>query len=194
MEPPPGTQLYTVGHSNHSIEEFLALLQQHGIEVVADVRSRPYSRFVPHFGKERLARFLEERGLGYLFLGHDLGGKPLRDDPTHARLDYQARIREPSFQRGIRRLLDVLAEQRVALLCRERDPLDCHRLHLICRHLRPIALDVRHILPHGDVEVQQATERRLRERAARRQLGLFDDPDQAALERAYDDWWRAKSQ
>jgi uncharacterized protein (DUF488 family) len=194
LDPPPGAQLYTVGHSNHPIEHFLALLRRHGVETVADVRSRPYSRFVPHFGKERLARFLEGAGIGYLFLGRELGGKPQRDDPAHARLDYQARIGEPSFQRGIRSLLDALAEQRVALMCRERDPLDCHRLHLICRHLRPIELDVRHILPDGDVEVEQATERRLLERTAKSQLGLFDDPDQAALERAYDDWWRARVQ
>jgi uncharacterized protein (DUF488 family) len=192
--PPAVAELYTIGHSNHSIEHFLALLRRHGVETVADVRSRPYSRFVPHFGKERLARFLEEQGLGYLFLGHELGGKLQRDDPAHARLDYQARIGEPSFQRGIRTLLDAVAERRVALMCRERDPLDCHRLHLICRHLRPIDLDVRHILPNGDAEVQQATERRLLERASKRQLGLFDDPDQAALERAYDDWWRARAQ
>jgi Protein of unknown function, DUF488 len=126
-------------------------------------------------------------GLGYLFLGQELGGKPQRDDPTHTRLDYQARIGEPSFQRGIRTLLDALAERRVALMCRERDPLDCHRLHLICRYLRPIDLDVRHIPPDGEVEMQQATEHRLLARTAKRQLS------QAALERAYDDWWRARA-
>ncbi len=67
--PPAVAELYTVGHSNHAIEHFLALLRRHGVETVADVRSRPYSRFVPHFGKERLARVLEDAGLGYLFLG-----------------------------------------------------------------------------------------------------------------------------
>jgi uncharacterized protein (DUF488 family) len=190
--PPAGAELYTVGHSNHTIEHFLALLRRHRVETVADVRSRPYSRFVPHFGKERLARLLEDAGIGYLFLGQELGGKPHRDVSSHARLDYRARIGEPSFQRGIRTLLDAVAERRVTLMCRERDALDCHRLHLICRYLRPIDLDVRHILPNGDAEVQQATERRLLERTAKAQLGLFDDPDQAALERAYDDCWRAR--
>ena len=185
--------LFTIGHSNHSIEHFLELLRRHGVEVIADVRSRPYSRFVPHFGRERLARLLDDAGLGYLFLGQELGGKPLQDDSPQARLDYPARTREPSFQRGIETLLDVLAERQVALMCRERDPLDCHRLHLICRHLRPMALDIRHILPDGDVEVQQATERRLLERAEKRQLNLFDDPDRAALERAHDSWWQARA-
>lgn len=137
MNRQPRRPLFTIGHSNHSIEHFLALLRRHGVEAIADVRSRPYSRFVPHFGKERLARLLEAEGLGYVFLGRELGGKPLHGDPPQARLDYAARTREPSFRRGIETLLDVLAERHVALMCRERDPLDCHRLHLICRHVRP---------------------------------------------------------
>ena len=193
MRPAPRQPLFTVGHSNHPIERFLALLRGHGVELVADVRSRPYSRFVPHFGKERLARILEDEGLGYLFLGQELGGKPVRDDPIHARLDYEMRIEEPSFQEGIRMLLDALADRRIALVCRERDPLDCHRLHLICRYLRPMALDIRHILPDGEVEAQQATERRLLARAGRAELPLFQDvvevQNEQALTRAYDLWW-----
>jgi uncharacterized protein (DUF488 family) len=186
--------LYTVGHSNHPFERFVALLRRHGIEVVADVRSRPYSRFVPHFGKERLARVLTDEGLGYLFLGQELGGKPVQDDPPQARLDYQARIKEPSFQEGIQTLLDAAADRRVALVCRERDPLDCHRLHLICRYLQPLALDIRHILPDGEVEEQRAAERRLLGRAGKAEMPLFQDAskpeDEEALARAYDAWWR----
>jgi uncharacterized protein (DUF488 family) len=192
--PPPVPVLWTLGHSNHSIERFLALLRRHGIEAVVDVRSRPYSRFVPHFGKERLARRLGDEGLGYVFLGQELGGRPARADPPPARLDYRTRVREPSFQRGIRTLLDALAARRVALLCRERDPLECHRLHLVCRHLRPMSLDIRHILPDGEVEEHAATERRLFERAGRAEMPLFADAadaqNDAALERAYDAWWQ----
>jgi uncharacterized protein (DUF488 family) len=194
MKPASSQPLFTIGHSNHPIEHFLALLRRHGVEVVADVRSRPYSRFVPHFGKERLAHLLENEGLGYLFLGQELGGKPVRDDPPQARLEYQARIEEPSFRRGIQTLLDAAADRRVALVCRERDPLDCHRLHLICRYLRPMALDIRHILPDGEVQAQQATERRLLAQAGKTEVPLFQDAAEAAdeqtLARAYDAWWR----
>jgi uncharacterized protein (DUF488 family) len=194
MRPPPRQPLFTVGHSNHPIEHFLALLRRHGVEVVADVRSRPYSRFVPHFRKERLARLLEEDGLGYLFLGQELGGKPVRGDPPEGQLDYGARIEEASFHGGILTLLDAVAARRVALLCRERDPLDCHRLHLICRYLRPFALDLRHILANGEVELQQATERRLLERTVKTTLPLFEHAAEAAnegaLARAYDAWWQ----
>jgi uncharacterized protein (DUF488 family) len=194
MRPAPRQPLFTIGHSNHPIEHFLALLRRHGIEAVADVRSRPYSRFVPHFGKERLACILADEGLGYRFLGQELGGKPVQNDPPQVRLDYRARIEEPSFQQGIQTLLDGVADRRVALVCRERDPLDCHRLHLICRYLRPMALDIRHILPDGDVEEQQATERRLLERAGLAEMPLFQDAAEAANEQAladaYDGWWR----
>jgi uncharacterized protein (DUF488 family) len=190
--PPAVAELYTVGHSNHAIEHFLALLRRHGVETVADVRSRPYSRFVPHFGKERLALFLEAQGLGYLFLGQELGGKPPIGEANAPALTYQVRVAQPEFRQGVDRLLRAVGTNRVALLCRERDPLECHRFHLICRYLRPQGLDIRHILPTGEAERQPATERRLLERTAKGQLGLFDDPGQAALERAYDDWWRVR--
>jgi len=82
----------------------------------------------------------------------------------------------------------------VALMCRERDPLDCHRLHLICRYLRPMALDIRHILPDGEVEGQEATERRLLGRAGKAELPLFQDVSggerEKALTGAYDAWWQ----
>jgi uncharacterized protein (DUF488 family) len=194
MTAAPRHPLFTVGHSNHALEHFLALLRSQGVEAVADVRSRPYSRFVPHFGKERLARILADESLGYLFLGQELGGEPVRDDPPQARLDYQTRIREPSFEQGIETLLHAVAERRVALMCRERDPLDCHRLHLICRHLRSRALDIRHILPDGATEGQEAAERRLLERAGEVELPLFQDVPgserEEALTGAYDAWWQ----
>jgi uncharacterized protein (DUF488 family) len=193
--PPAVAELYTVGHSNHSIEHFLAILQRHGIEAVADVRSRPYSRFVPHFGKERLAGLLEQEDVGYLFLGQELGGKPPRRETHGPAMTYQVRVAQPEFRQGIDRLLRSAEASRIALLCRERDPLDCHRFHLVCRYLRPLRLDIRHILPDGEVEMQPVAERRLLERAGPPDLPLFadlaDPPSEQALARAYDGWWSA---
>ena len=180
--------LFTIGHSNHAIEPFLGLLRRHRIEAVADVRSRPYSRFVPHFSKAQLARLLAEAGIGYLWLGAGLGGKPPRGEVLPVAPDYASRVREPEFQAGIEQLLRAAREQRLAMLCRERDPLDCHRLHLICRYLRPLARPIWHILPDGGIEPQEETERRLVERGLGPQPSLFEaaaDP----LERAYDQWW-----
>jgi Protein of unknown function, DUF488 len=181
--------LFTLGHSNHPIAHFLALLARHRVETVADVRSRPYSRFAPQYNTRALRDSLADAGIGYLFLGAELGGKPPRGEVAAARLDYATRIREPAFQAGIAQLLAAAAQARVALLCRERDPLECHRLHLIGRYLAPERLDIRHILPDGRVEVQRETERRLLARGAGRQPGLFDEAEAVALQRAYDCWW-----
>jgi uncharacterized protein (DUF488 family) len=183
-----GALLFTIGHSNHAIEHFLELLRRHEIELVADVRSRPYSRFVPHFSRERLARLLEEAAIGYMFLGAELGGKPPTGAAPATAIDYADRIRQPEFQGGIERLLTAARDRRVALLCRERDPLDCHRLHLICRYVKPLIGGIGHILPDGALEAQEATERRLLERVGSSQGLLFEPGD--PLDRAYDDWWR----
>ena len=180
--------LLTIGHSNHPTGHFLALLARHRVEVVADVRSRPYSRFVPQYRKEALAGILADAGIGYLFLGAELGGKPPRGEVADTRLDYAARIREPAFQEGIAQLLAAAQQARVALLCRERDPLECHRLHLICRYLAPQRLDIRHILPDGGIEPQGETERRLLARADAPLLATAEEPD--ALQREYDRWWQ----
>ena len=190
---PAVAELYTVGHSNHAIEHFLALLRRHGVETVADVRSRPYSRFVPHFRRERLARVLEDAGLAYLFLGRELGGKPPNGERHAPAMTYQVRVAQPEFREGLDRLLRAAGTNRVALLCRERDPLECHRFHLICRYVRPLGLDIRHILPNGEVEMQPATERRLLQRARTFELPLFQDlmepGSEQVLARAYDEWW-----
>ena len=178
--------LLTIGHSNHPIEHLLALLDRGQVETVADVRSRPYSRFAPQYRKEALAGALRGADIGYLFLGGQLGGKPPRGEVAAAHLDYQTRIREPAFQEGIAQLLAAVRQSRVALLCRERDPLDCHRLHLICRYLAPERLAIGHILPDGRVEPQSETERRLLARSAQHELGLFSDTEDDALKLAYD--------
>jgi uncharacterized protein (DUF488 family) len=71
----PPTMIYTVGHSNHPIERFLPLLQRHGIALLADVRSTPYSRFNPQFKRDALAGALARNGIEYLFLGEELGAR-----------------------------------------------------------------------------------------------------------------------
>jgi uncharacterized protein (DUF488 family) len=182
--------LFTVGHSNHPTGHFLGLLACHEIGAVADVRSRPFSRFVPQYSKRALSGILAGEGIDYLFLGEQLGGKPRRDDVPAGRLDYAARIRTPAFQDGIAQLLAATQQQRVVLLCRERDPLDCHRLHLICRYLAPEGLDIRHILPDGKIEPQAETERRLLARADVPLLAPADPSvEPEALQREYERWW-----
>src|SRR6185312_2217550 len=95
--------IWTVGHSNHDLETFLALLQRHQVAYVVDVRSYPYSRFAPHFNRECLQAAIEGQAVNYLFLGLALGGRPQRADQLdaagHALYDRMAV--EPAFLEAI---------------------------------------------------------------------------------------------
>ena len=176
--------LLTIGHSTHPIERFLDLLTRHGVTALGDVRSIPRSRFNPQFNRERLEAALRARGIAYVFLGDALGGK--RDDP--AERDYARMAATPSFRAGLDRVRDGATRHRIALMCAEKEPLDCHRFVLISRHLRR-DLDIAHILADGALEPQAATEERLLAAtglAPASTGGLLAEGRAATLERAYD--------
>ena len=153
--------IFTVGHSNHSLDHFLQLLAGAEIGAIADVRSKPHSRWSPQFNKEALASALGKNSVAYVFLGRELGGRP--DNPALLRCgkpDYDAMSRTDSFRAGIERIIEGAKTHRIALMCAERDPLDCHRFLLIGRHLASRAIPVAHILAAGEVEDQDKTEAR----------------------------------
>jgi uncharacterized protein (DUF488 family) len=161
MSKTSGPRVLTVGHSNHGLAEFLALLEGAGVSAIADVRSRPVSRFVPHFNRENLQAALAERAISYQFLGRELGGRP--DDPALMRKgkpDYAAMARMPAFAAGLARVIEAATTDRVALLCAERDPIDCHRFLLVGRELATRNVPVAHILANGAIEPHADTERR----------------------------------
>jgi len=158
--------VFTVGHSTHSLAEFLGLLGKHGVTAVADVRSAPYSRFSPHFNREALARDLEAAGVRYVFLGGQLGGKP-RDPACYENgcVRYE-RVRETeAFRKGLDRVIRGAKEHRIALMCAEKDPLGCHRTRLVSFALARQGMEVAHILGNGDIEPHRETEDRLLEQA-----------------------------
>jgi uncharacterized protein (DUF488 family) len=145
--------IWTLGHSNHTLQRLTELLAVEGLEVVVDVRSYPYSRIAPQFNREQLEVALREAGRHYLFLGDELGGRPAReehyDEQGHACYDRMAQ--QPAFQEAIQRLLRGCREHRVALLCSEGQPQDCHRRLLVGRVLAEHGVQLRHILPSGAV-------------------------------------------
>lgn len=178
------TTLYTVGHSNHSPEHFLALLHQHGITAIADVRSTPYSRYCPHFNPAPLTSSLARAGITYVFLGKELGARP--DDQqcyVDRGVDYGRVAARPEFRAGLERVVQGLAKFRLALMCTEKDPLDCHRMILVCRHLRSSDITINHILPDASIETNEAAERRLCDRLDLRP-NLFESQDEV-IEQAY---------
>jgi uncharacterized protein (DUF488 family) len=154
--------VYTIGHSNGTAEHLLEMLEQHGITAVADVRSRPYSRFNPQFNREGLANVLKNSGREYVFLGQELGARS--EDPTcyrDGRAQYALIAKTPLFERGIERLMTGMESFRLAILCAEKEPLGCHRSILIARYLHDRGILVRHILEDGSLEDHDASLLRL---------------------------------
>ena len=154
--------IYTVGHSNHPIERFTALLQQHGIGAVADVRSTPYSRFNPQFNREALKAALASVGIQHVFLGEELGARS-KDPACYEgdRVSYAKLAASQPFRRGLERLLTGMHEHRIALMCAEREPLECHRTILVARELERAGVPVTHILQDGSLEQHRHAMERL---------------------------------
>ena len=137
--------IFTIGHSNHPIARFVALLRQAGVRLLADVRSMPYSRRVPQFNRERLRETLEAAGIDYRHFGEALGGKP-----QGGTRDYRAMAKAPAFIAALDAVIDEGARQPLALMCAEREPLDCHRTVLVSRHLAMRDVEIVHLLADGD--------------------------------------------
>ncbi|WP_020469967.1 DUF488 domain-containing protein [Zavarzinella formosa] len=179
-------RLFTIGHSTYSSEKFLSLIQSQNITAIADVRSRPYSRFSPHFNQNNLAKSLRTAQIHYVFLGLELGAR--RTEPEcyvngKARYDLIAKL--PMFKQGLDRIRRGIKSFRVALLCAEKDPLACHRTILVTRHLRNDAGPVIHILGEDELEFQEDAETRLLQLCGMQAEDLFRSRDEL-IENAYD--------
>ena len=155
--------VFTVGHSNHSSETFIELLLRHDVAEVVDVRSTPYSRYTPHFNHESLNRVLDGMGIGYVFLGRELGGRPSDRSCYDAtgRVRYDRVADTALFDDGVRRVMRDANERRIALMCTEKEPLECHRTLLVARILAERGVAVEHILADGRTENHSAAMDRL---------------------------------
>jgi uncharacterized protein (DUF488 family) len=178
----PGLTVYTIGHSNHELEVFFGLLAAARIQTVADVRSHPFSRYATQFDRDRLPEALRQRGIEYLFLGEQVGGKPesgeFYDDEGHVRYDRLAG--SPAFGQGLAVILDGIKARRLALMCSEEDPAECHRRRLIGRVLAARGVAVVHLRGDGRIQTEDdlaAEEQRARTRG---QLSLFDLEEEQA--------------
>lgn len=153
--------IYTIGHSNASAEFFLRLLQKSGINCVVDVRSVPYSKHTPQFNQNELKRFLFNHDISYVPMGEEFGAR--REDLslyTNGYLDFEKTERSALFLKGIDRVKQGLKKAMIiAIMCTEKDPLECHRFSLVARAFRKHGMDVRHILHDENVVSHQELEK-----------------------------------
>lgn len=157
--------LFSIGYATKPLTEFMVQLQSYEVNVVADVRSVPYSAAFHDYHRELLQRALKQQGISYVYLGKELG--PRSTNPAHydetGRVQYNRLQRADNFLHGIERLLTGLDKAlNIALLCAEKDPAFCHRSLLIGHHLaRANALPIQHIGFDGALESQAELEQRL---------------------------------
>ena len=183
--------LFTVGHSNLDFLPFVKLLKDCSVDLLIDVRSQPRSGRFPQFSQPGFDKMIEDAGIGYLFLGEELGGRP--DDPDAYRqdgvVDYRARRKSYAFQAGVERVLNELQRASCALLCAEEDPLECHRFLMICPELVRMGIRPLNIRKGSRIESQEEAENRLLGAHGFRGVAadtLFPQSRTDALEEAYD--------
>ena len=177
--------VFTVGHSNHPPELFVGLLQRHSVEEVVDVRSSPYSRYSPHFNKDALEGSLENVDIGYVYLGGELGGRPkdrsCYDDDGRVLFDQVAET-DP-FIDALGVIIRAADERRIALMCAEKEPLECHRTLLVAKALVERGLVIEHILADGGLESHEtAMDRLLDSFKLPRNGDMFRDRDETVAE------------
>jgi uncharacterized protein (DUF488 family) len=174
-----GATVFTIGHSNHPLENFLQLLGRHQISAVCDVRSQPYSRMNPQYNREKLRQSLLDRDIAYVFLGRELGARS--EDPgcyVNGKVQYELLAKTELFRSGIARVVDGAERYRIAVMCAEKEPANCHRTVLVSRSLEAESVEVWHILADGRLEAHRDVMLRLREKLHMPEGDLFRSPDE----------------
>ena len=170
--------IFTIGHSNQGSQRFLKLLTDNLIQILVDVRSSPHSRFASQFNVTTLKKALANRGIKYLYMGNELGGKP--SDPSmydkEGHVLYHLMAQSPLFLKAVQRLLKGLENYRIAVMCSEEDPSECHRYLLIGRVVGQNGVKVLHIRADGQVQTDEQLEKaNVQESIASSQLAMFSE-------------------
>lgn len=155
------SRLHTLGHSNRSLEDFIALLRWAELRILVDVRAQPHSARHPHFGQESLREALTAAGIDYHWAGRQLGGhRPARADSRHTALPedglrgYADHMDSDPFKKAAMQLIGLARRAPCVVLCAEREPLHCHR-SLIADYLTLQGVEVWHLIDAGDMRAHQ---------------------------------------
>lgn len=172
--------LFTIGHTNHSQNEFLNLLRASNITYILDVRSTPFSQFTSQFNKDVIADYLKKNGVIYNHLGKFFGARPT-DKSLYTKqgyLDFEKARASENFQKGLENVtLGLNKGFNIALMCTEKDPFDCHRAIMVARGFELKGIDVSHILPDGKIITQAELNNRLLDKyyPDRHQMSFFSE-------------------
>jgi uncharacterized protein (DUF488 family) len=138
--------IYTIGHSNITQEPFIEILKSFEIQLVIDVRSLPYSKFVPHFNRENIKTALNDNSVEYIFMGNYIGGKPKNKKYyQNGKVNYDLIAKSSYYKEGIDKIIELNNDNNMVLMCSEEDPYNCHRHNLITQTLVKKGLEVVHI-------------------------------------------------
>jgi len=155
---------FTIGHSNHSTERFIELLQAYKIDCLVDVRSAPYSKFASQFNKDFLEVSLKNSKISYLFLGNRLGGRYTNPQLLFSDgvVNFSKVMDTRTFQDGIDEVINKIKNGTIiSIMCSEKDPFDCHRFVLVSHGLALKGVEIKHILENGEIISNEALEDRL---------------------------------
>lgn len=175
--------IFSIGHSTQPLDRFVGLLKKRRIDVVADVRSSPFSRFNPQFNRESLSDALRGAGIKYAFFGRELGARA--DDPycyVNGKVQYSRLASRKEFKEAIARLLKGATDHRIALMCAEKEPLDCHRTILVSQELLKAGYEVQHIHNDGSIETHTAALERLLDVTGIPRTDLFKSKEELLCE------------
>lgn len=161
------SNLFTIGHSKHTQDYFLRLLKKYNINYLLDVRSTPYSKYAEQYNKESICTFLKREDIVYSFMGNSLGARPT-DNTLYSEqgyLDFEKVAESEKFNKAIDNvLLGLSKKNKIALMCTEKDPFECHRAILIARAFSKRGVEVNHILADGSIQTQRELDNRLLEK------------------------------
>lgn len=182
--------LYTIGHSLHPVKKFLELLKQHDINFVIDVRSTPYSKYASMYDRENISNELKNASISYAFMGKYFGAR--QDDMSlytkDGYLDFQKVTNWDVFGKGMENVIRGMETNKIALMCLEKKPIDCHRAILVANAFYCKGYSVKHILENGKIQTHQELNEELLDLyyPDRKQISFFDNrTDEEYLEDAY---------